>query len=86
MKTTIGQTYLVRIKKTFRKHKESWYNGLGGCMFFAEFMGKGEYKKDNPHFMVRNLDSQFRNSLIIDVGRKTGYILRSEHVDVLCKV
>lgn len=34
---------IIRIKKTFRKYKEFWYNGMAGQIFFATQLNKDEW-------------------------------------------
>ena len=35
---------IVRIKKSFRKYRQFWYNGMAGTIFFVTELNKDEWK------------------------------------------
>jgi hypothetical protein len=78
---------IVRIKKTFRKYRSFWYNGMAGAIFFVTDLNKDEYRVHaiNP---ITNESAYWPKHPGIESIHKThtGAMILKHHAEVIGKI
>jgi hypothetical protein len=70
---------IVRIKKSFRKYKQFWYNGQAGVIFFVKSFSKDEFK-------IVDFDNNFPYGIVIPKNHNTVYFILKKHAEVIGKL
>jgi hypothetical protein len=79
MKPRQTKILIVRIKKTFRKYREFWYNGQAGTIYFVKVRDNGEY-------IVMAVEGQCIAGTKVKGPEAGGYFILKRHAEVIGKL
>ena len=70
---------IVRIKKSFRKYKQFWYNGQAGVIFFVKSFSKDEFR-------IVDRDLHYPFGIVIPEDHNTVHFILKRHAEVIGKL